>query len=509
MALSNLITAWGLWPATTGRTCLVGQGRLSIRFPEPVNQVWIRFCKLPKIPDNNPSSVLDTARAARSPKELTEIADEAKAKGIAPDPSACRYPVIHQVSVNDDTWIISTDEGFDCLAAFKTEDFAIAEICYLAAKERERAARAAAQCKTNDGGDAEPQNVLQPGSYYRLEIETEVAGELVDRNDPLSFLYNPILEQLGFSNADMTYHQVAFFQTEGPPTSLARYIKWSNPQQQATRVFRRDDFAIRFLRPNIKEMYDHPPHKLEILIRSTAGRLIGDYNTAWIKAGSASLLHEEQLWREHRPDVGLANAAVESDDILKLNRVSAELEPNARYELLVSGGEGGTLLFQDDFTGLSGETWKPNINGWTAQAGALTRQDDTPSHITTGNSNWTDLELMVELKLVNNSTGGVMVRAVSTSKQERNSVWNACRISLSQSRYGAFSLNMNALQRVQADGDSLVTRTLVSQALNLHSGLWHRLRVSLVANRLRVWLFDNLLIEGTLYRAYPVVTHIY
>jgi hypothetical protein len=501
----NLRAVWEwLWPSATGRTCLNGQGRLSIRFPEPVNQVWIRFCQLPKVTDNNPASVLDTARAARTPNELTEIADAAKKKGITPDYSACQYSVVHQVSVDNDIWIIRTDESFDCLAMFKTEEFAIAEICYLTTKERERAARAATQCETNRRGNAEPQNLLQPGSYYRLEIETKVAGELTDRNDPL---YGLILEQLGFDAADEAYQHVAFFQTEGPPTSLERYIKWTNPQQQATRVFRGDSFAIRFLRPNIQEMYAHPPHTLEMLIRSTEGRLISGYTTAWSKAGSASLLHEEQLWREHRPDVGLANEPVETDDVLELRPVSAGLAPNARYDLLVSGGEGGTLLFQDGFTDLSSETWKPNVIGWTAQAGVLTRQDNGSAHITTGNSNWTDLELTVEIKLTNNGTGGVLVRVGSTSKQAGNSISNVCQISLSRDRSGALSLSIDALQRDPADGGSLITKSLYSRSLtpdfgflNPDPGLWNRLRISLVANRLRVWLFDKPLTEATLYQ---------
>ena len=481
------------------RSCLFVQGYLELRFPQPVRQVQIRFCKVPTIAHTN--STLDTRRAAHSSSELLEVIEEARTRGIAPDFTACRYLVARDVSVDQDTWIITTEEGFDCLRMSRLGNFAIAEICYLTAKERERAARAAAQCETNIGGDGEPQNVLQPGSYYRLEIDTKVAGDVPDSSDGnLRELYISMLSTLDWNNSGKSYNHIAFFQTEGPPTNLERYIKWFNPQQQSTRIFRRDSFAIRFLRSNMKEMYDHPPHELEMLIRSAEGHLMSGYTTAWNKAGSASLLHEEQLWREHRPDVGLANATVEADDVLGLRRRNAELEPNARYELLVSGGEGGTLLFQDDFTELSGETWKPNVSGWTAQADVLTRQDNSPAHITTGNSNWTDLELIIELKLTNNRAGGVLVRAVSTSRQAGNPVWNACRISLSRSRSGAFSLRMDALRGDLADSSLLITKSLRSLPLNPDPALWHRLRVSLVSNRIRVWLFDNLLIEGRLYQ---------
>ena len=83
----DLRTLWDwLWPAAGAQPCLVGQGRLAVRFPEPVRQVWVRFCKLPKITGNDPSAVVDTVRAARSPMELKEILDEAEAKGISPEP---------------------------------------------------------------------------------------------------------------------------------------------------------------------------------------------------------------------------------------------------------------------------------------------------------------------------------------------------------------------------------------------------------------------------------------
>lgn len=332
------------------RPCLVLQGYLDLRFPEPVREIRIRFCKLPKLAHPTPHPYLRMYRTAHSPQEQLEIVEEARVNGIAPDFRACRYSVDHQVRVDNDDWIISAEQGFDCLSMLRLGDCAIAEVCYLSVAEVERALRAIAQCKINDGDDRDPQNVLRPGSYYRLEIETSVAGGLADTNNPLDALYTPILEQLGFSDTAQPYHHVAFFQTEGPPTNLAPYIKWSNPQQQATRVFREDNFAIRFLRPNMREMYAHPPHQLELLILSAEGRPVSGYTTAWRKARSASLLHEEQIWREHRPAVGLDNAAAEADDVLEVRRVSGKLEPNARYTLWVHNGAVKAPLFQVDFT---------------------------------------------------------------------------------------------------------------------------------------------------------------
>jgi hypothetical protein len=484
-----------------GPTCLVGRGRLSVRFPEPVIRVWIRFCVMPKLAGVEPSVLIDIARTARTSKELKEIAEEAKKKGTAADLTACRYPVVHQVAVEIDTWIISATQGFDCLAMFKTHDFSIAEICYVTATESERSARAAAQCVANDEADTEPQVILQPGSYYRLDIETTVAGKPGGGGDnKLVQLYAAILQGLNLDNTVKSYRHVAFFQTEGPPTSLLPYVKWTSPVPKATRVFRTDSLAIRFLRPNLQEMYGHAQHHLEMLVRSARGRLVGGYDTVWIKAGSASLLLEEQLWREHRSAVGLPIAPVEADDVLKARRASAELEPNARYELMVTGGEGGTLLFEDGFEGLSSETWQPDVTGWNAEHGVLVREDNGPAHITVGERTWTDVDVVVELRLTNRRGGGVLVRASSTQRPGAVPVWNACRIDLSQNLSGIVALRLQALQGDTEASGSVAVHLLHSAIVTLQPGLWYRLRVSVVANRVRVWVFDDLLVEGTLYR---------
>jgi hypothetical protein len=487
--------------ASRGRTCLVGRGRLSVRFPEPVIRVWIRFCVMPKLAGVDPPALVDTARSARTPKELKEIAEEAKEDGTTADPTACRYPVVHQVGVDGHTWIISATQGFDCLAMFKTQEFSIAEICYVTATESERSARAAVQCVANDEADTEPPGILQPGSYYRLDVETTVAGKPGSGSDnKLIQLYAAILQGLNLDNTVKSYRHVAFFQTEGPPTSLPPYVKWSSPAPKATRVFRTDSLATRFLRPNMKEMYGHAQHHLEMLVRSARGRLVGGYNTVWNKAGSSSLLLEEELWREHRSAVGLPNTPVEADDVLEARRASAELEPNARYELMVTGGEGGTLLFEDGFQRLSSETWQPDVTGWKAEHGVLVREDNGPAHITVGERTWSDVDVVVELRLTNRRAGGVLVRASSTQRPDAAPVWNACRIELSQNLSGMVSLRLQALQRDAEDSGSVAVHLLHSSTVSLQPGLWYRLRTSVVANRVRVWVFDDLLVEGTLYR---------
>ena len=327
-----------------------------------------------------------------------------------------------------------------------------------------------------------------------------MAGELADLHDPLSELYVDILEQLGLVDTEKDYRQVAFFRTEAPPTALAPYVKWSNPPHQAWRVFCRDDFSLRFLRPNLHTMYGHPPHRLEILLRNAAGLLTPGYSTSWSKAGSASLLHEEQLWRRHRSELGLANTPVDADDILIARRLDAGLEPHARYDLLVTGGEGGELFFQDDFTELSEKIWQPDRTGWQVQNNVLRRLNNSPAHLTAGNPDWTDLDFGVELRLTNNRAGGLLVRASSRPGPGGSPVWNGCRISLIWDPAGSFLLSLDALQRHPAGSGAIVTRNLHLRNFNLPSGLWNHLRVSLVGHRLRLWVFDELLVAGELYQ---------
>ncbi len=484
-------------PPIPGRVCLVGAGRISIRFPEPIVRAWIRFCVPPELGGSVPATVVDTARSAWTAKELKDIADEAKAKWTTIDPGACRFDVPRQTDVDGDTWTVHAAEGFECLALFKTHDFAIAEVCYLTLAESRRAVRATAQCAVNSTSP-EPQHVLRAGSYYRLDIETTVAGRRVGGSGLLIELYDAVLAALDLDDAG-TYRQVAFFQTEGPPTTIASYVKWSNPAAHATRVFRRDDLSLRFLRPCLREMYARP-HQLEVLIRSAQASLVHGYSTTWNKAGSASLLHEEQVWREHRGVVGLPTTAVEADDVLEARHGSARLDAHARYDLLVSGGAGGALLLADGFATLSSDTWQPDTAAWRAADGVLARQQDTRAEILAGSESWSDIDAAVEVRLPNARAAGVIVRASATVRPGAEPLWNACRVSLSERSPGSFLLRLDAVRRDPEATGALQAKELHSSTVTLPTGLWYRLRVSVVANRVRVWIFDDLIVEGSLYR---------
>jgi hypothetical protein len=82
---------------------------------------------------------------------------------------------------------------------------------------------------------------------------------------------------------------------------------------------------------------------------------INGYETEWDTARSASLLNEEQLWRKHP---NMLSGLPPGDDVLVVRRTNARLEPAARYQLLVTGGDGGELLFCDRFdAGLLPEIW--------------------------------------------------------------------------------------------------------------------------------------------------------
>jgi hypothetical protein len=109
----------------------------------------------------------------------------------------CPYPIAYDLQVQDSEWIVeakNANEGFDCLTIYQgsetqekkeliPEEFAIEEICYLTLAEVQRAARAAEQCGQKPyPPDSIPP--LQPGSYYRLEVETQLEVDIPPENLP-------------------------------------------------------------------------------------------------------------------------------------------------------------------------------------------------------------------------------------------------------------------------------------------------------------------------------------
>jgi hypothetical protein len=469
-----------------------------ITFPQTVREVTLRFARPPAR-----SFAIRTARRPRTPAELDEVREDAPKSGGTPDYTACRYQVPHEALERPGVWTVRSAEGFDCLTFERPPAFAIAEICYVTVEEAARAERALAQCETN--GDAEaPPVVLEPGRYYRLEVETRVSGAL--RTDALPGegtpfadvivdLYRSILGTLGFADSDRVDTRVAFFQTEGPPTRLRPYLKWTSPGHEAVRVFRDDDLLVRFVRPNVRLMFGLRVQALEIVVRGPDGSLIRGYEPVWTKAASGTELLEEELWRQHRAAIGAAAEPVQRDDVLEAQRRGAELSPKTRYEALVIGGAGGARLFRDDFAGgLRPEVWGPDLAGWTVRDGVLAHEGGGDGVLVTGDAAWTDVDVVVDVRPGEAEAVGLMGRVVADEAPGAGG--RGWRVAM---RPGTGTVLLQAVRHSPGSAGGVAATDLEAREYDNPAGDRLRLRTSVIANRLRIWAFDLLLFDGLLY----------
>jgi hypothetical protein len=273
--------------------CLDVQATIHLRFPAPVARARLHFCGEPGL---SPAAARERVAPRRTPPGKAE--------------APCSEPVEFEVAVVGTVWTIEGDEAFDCLEI--TRPAPIASICFVPASETARAERAAGQCALNAElveRLGETPLVLRPGSFYRLMVRTAVDAALIPAPDDspiasiLDGLYTAALDMLEGEQEPRAFFHEAFFQTEGPPRSLAPYVKWSSPEAQAARVFRDDDLIVRFRRSYVEELYSKG---LELVVRDAQGRAMPGYETAWSQADTATLLPDERTWRAQLNDPPLA-----------------------------------------------------------------------------------------------------------------------------------------------------------------------------------------------------------
>ena len=287
--------------------CLEAQGRLHIRFPDPVRIVQISFCTETGVSATDVASVIAVGRPPRTIDERAEVERAARAKSLPPDYRACAVPVPFEVDAGPREWTITAAEGFECLE-LRQAKYALKQICYKSQAELERSTAAAAQCSTNDtvlpGFWNQP--VLAAASYYRLIVHTELGVDVLPGVDTDDNPFVPLLEDLyqasvaDLPDGPISYVQEAYFQTDLPPATLMPYVAWTDPDHQAVDVFRENDLTVRFRRPYLHAMYsDDSPSRLRMEIQDVAGRIVPGYETVWSSARSATLLPDERRWLEH------------------------------------------------------------------------------------------------------------------------------------------------------------------------------------------------------------------
>ena len=477
----------GTFASVHGETCMEVEGGVRIRFPEGVVQVSVRFCREPR-----PGSASEVAlrRQARSASELDEVRMTAETTGELPDFEGCHFAVEQRVAVSGLKWTIEGKEPFRCVELPGRS--AIVEVCYVTLREMTRARFSHAHCEENrdyyPGFLSAKQRTLVPGAYYKLRVETDVEASLA-RMPPglLGSLYSQALATLTGSDTGgrRAYTEEAFFQTAGPPHNLGRYVKWTNPLSGATRVFRGDSFSVRFLRSYVSDLYSAPEHALEGQIRGADGEVAQGYQSTWAEAASASLTPDEQRWQEHldeHPDGPILQPRA-NDDVLEVRRSApAPLKPNARYDLVIFGGEGGELLFEDDFRGNApGEAWGQDRARWSVANGELGRTSG-PRTLTVGDSGWRDIDMTVELKGATGETGIVFRFSTKPSANGGPATDQYYRLVVTRTEA--------TLERAGSQVEKLDE---VNQALAPDE--WYRFRVSVIGDRIRVWRFAESLFD--------------
>jgi hypothetical protein len=322
--------------------CLFANGSLNISFRNRVREVRITLCHASEIKDDQLHAGLSPQQRIRTLEESRKASGDRKQPVPLKDWNICRVDVPFESRVDDDEWLIESDTDFDCLHMNDLGRFAIRKICYLTVAEIERSERAEQECGNNASLPV-GELALQPGAYYRLEVETEVEGKLEENfnfgggalGTMLAAAYESIIGDLTRTEP---FREVCFFQTEGPPTNLRPYVKWSYPEHQAERFFYGDHLKIRFLRSNVKQMFASP-FEIKLQIKDTQGNPVAGCTTTWDQAGSATLFTEESVWQDYRPALDWAAAPPPLDDILKatVTPVSNGLNllPRTRYTLEV------------------------------------------------------------------------------------------------------------------------------------------------------------------------------
>lgn len=372
-------------------TCLVVDGYVVIKFRERVKRVRITFCQPSKLSEIEIKVRVTTKRGIRFMSELSPEAVAEKKTITLKDIRGCTVTVRSELSVSAEEWNITADQGFDCIHIIRMDQFAIREICYTTVAETERASNALAECKQNGDIPFEPR-VLQPGAYYRLDVTTRVRGELplddlpIDEDSLIGEMLTAAYEALGSALTAQVplpklYHQTCFFQTESPPANLRPYVKWCSPPHQFERFFYGDDLAIRFLRSNLRGMFN-APFALRAQIRDSEGHLIEGYSTNWDSSRSSTLFTEESVWEQHRSGLGWSPREIPHDDLLLIRRDSGAkgLSPRSRYQLEIVGAGGARdwnqlTLFSSSFTTSGFESFNELVRSYSRQTQLIANSD--------------------------------------------------------------------------------------------------------------------------------------
>lgn len=461
-----------LWaPAVSEKVCLCMRGnKYEIAFPEFTREAWIDFFPLP---GDGLKGLTDGTKALHDGNEVNVSLD-------------INARVLH----------IEGDPGFSEITIDLNEDIAIEKICCITVGDFLQHQNVTEQCESTSVTMSYcmgKSHSFEPGYCYCLQVGTEAK--------PVN------------SGTKKEFSKMAFFQTESPPTDLTNYVKWSYPAAQETNIYRNDTFSIRFLRSYVQTLYDAPRHQLQLQIRDMQGQIVPGYETIWENARSRTLLLLEELFYKRLLNYDMISAddflALPKDEVIKL-RHSGEpspLKPQSRYDLLLIGGEGGNLLFSNEFGFATLEaTWETTHSWLIDQANRELRcneDTDAGAFIYTGDRSWADVDIAIKFKDEGDGSVGIVFRDSLFNDSGEQVQQRYVYVLSREAKHREFTLITETT--TSTDTLSLLTESVNDADLVYKNDEYHRLRVSAISNHIQAWLDGNQVLNVEIYKANEAV----
>ncbi len=262
--------------------------------------------------------------------------------------------------------------------------FSIYEICYTLKQE----AVHLPEMPSHD-----PQQILDPGYYYKIHVTSLLAGKVEDKIKPeipiQGYPYTPALKipnpeftahnealksALNINNDsngphERTFLTAAYFQTSAPPNNLERYVKWTFPNQVYNRICTNDDLLICFNRGYLGELFNGRTAELRnfemTAFITDANNKVYPRQIRWERSGSSTRFQEEETWDRHLDDNG-STISNRKDDLIVIGKSgSIPLPANQRCNLIITGGNGGKTLIPPMLPGDEmGKYWKDFSTEW-------------------------------------------------------------------------------------------------------------------------------------------------
>ena len=461
-------------------------GSLEIIFPEEIASCSIRYCDFAE-PDN-----IDTPRDRDSEllKRLSTRKRTAKLK------SFIRYRSGEESTGGTVVAKYTGDPGTDplwagfplrkekCFDRIEMNDGAliIESICYLTKSAIEGYNKAKQDLNRNEELANQPmgdriQPFLNPGCYYKVVVETKLAGTAPA---------GPSRVELARAFGNQTYKKYtkkAFFQTNAPPANISPYIKWTYPSSDLSRVPGAAEFAVCFKRDYLEDIFDGTADELKnfkinaVVIDAENGQ--HKYTTTWNHADAFTLYPDEETWEQHKKGRGLPLGS-RKEDILKLTRIGDPLLPNQKFNLVLTGGDGGEIFIPSGLDlELLGKYWIPD--GWNYDDKLLRPTANGTKMLLSLKNNFENTEISFEVKGA--QPFGIIFRYKKTS-DNREVYYKVTFV-----RRGGpgrdilvFSL-MDGAHTVQSSRYLLIQEYWPLE--------WRKFKIKVLGNRIKVFCFDK------------------